>query len=84
MYGFSIIVQQNGLKTNIITFTDKLFSFFFSRPNLLSLDLSHNNLSDLLDVIRKLGSLPKLRNLILQGNPLSVCLFWVLILVLAL
>lgn len=84
MYGFSIIVQQNGLKTNIITFTDKLCFLFFSRPNLLSLDLSHNNLSDLLDVIRKLGSLPKLRNLILQGNPLSVCLFWVLILVLAL
>ncbi|VDI58221.1 Hypothetical predicted protein [Mytilus galloprovincialis] len=41
-------------------------------PNLLSLDLSHNNLSDLLDVVRKLGTLPKLRNLILQGNPLAL------------
>lgn len=41
-------------------------------PSLLSLDLSHNNLSDLLDVVRKVGSLPKLRNLILQGNPLSL------------
>ncbi|XP_071093014.1 leucine-rich repeat-containing protein 43-like [Haliotis cracherodii] len=41
-------------------------------PCLLSLDLSHNDLSDLLDVVRKLGTLPKLRNLILQGNPLSL------------
>ncbi|KAL3856249.1 hypothetical protein ACJMK2_011024 [Sinanodonta woodiana] len=41
-------------------------------PSLLSLDLGHNNLTDLLDVVRKLGSLPKLRNLILQGNPLAL------------
>ncbi|XP_053375749.1 leucine-rich repeat-containing protein 43-like isoform X3 [Mercenaria mercenaria] len=41
-------------------------------PQLLSLDLSNNNLSDLLDVVRKLSSLPKLRNLVLQGNPLSL------------
>ncbi|KAK6190964.1 hypothetical protein SNE40_002720 [Patella caerulea] len=40
-------------------------------PCLLSLDLSNNNLSDLLDVVRKLGTLPKLRNLVLQGNPLA-------------
>ncbi|ESP04133.1 hypothetical protein LOTGIDRAFT_237548 [Lottia gigantea] len=40
-------------------------------PALLSLDLCNNNLTDLLDVVRKLGTLPKLRNLILQGNPLS-------------
>lgn len=41
-------------------------------PCLLSLDLSNNNLSDLLDIVRKLSSLPKLRNLVLQGNPLSL------------
>ncbi|XP_064612795.1 LOW QUALITY PROTEIN: leucine-rich repeat-containing protein 43-like [Liolophura sinensis] len=41
-------------------------------PHLLSLDLSHNNLSDLLDIIRKLGTVPNLRNLVLQGNPLSL------------
>ncbi|XP_074641476.1 leucine-rich repeat-containing protein 43-like isoform X2 [Tubulanus polymorphus] len=41
-------------------------------PNLLSLDLGRNNLSDLLDIVRKLSTLPKLRNLILQGNPLAL------------
>ncbi|KAL5016013.1 hypothetical protein ScPMuIL_005602 [Solemya velum] len=41
-------------------------------PNLLSIDLGHNNLGDLLDTVRKIGSLPKLRNLVLQGNPLSL------------
>lgn len=41
-------------------------------PQLLSLDLSNNNLSDLLDIVRKLSTLPKLRNLVLQGNPLSL------------
>ena len=38
----------------------------------MSLDLSHNDLCDLMDTVRKLQSLPKLQNLILQGNPLSV------------
>ncbi|KAK3083802.1 hypothetical protein FSP39_003399 [Pinctada imbricata] len=60
-----------GLGFNKVSFIgDYLTGDFW--PNLLSLDLSHNNLSDLLDVIRKLGTLPKLRNLILQGNPLSL------------
>ncbi|XP_034337502.2 leucine-rich repeat-containing protein 43 isoform X1 [Magallana gigas] len=60
-----------GLGSNKISFIgDYLTGDYW--PNLLSLDFSHNNLSDLLDVIRKLGSLPKLRNLILQGNPLSL------------
>ncbi|XP_077995705.1 leucine-rich repeat-containing protein 43-like isoform X2 [Glandiceps talaboti] len=40
-------------------------------PNLLSLDLSHNDLCDLLDIVRKLITLPKLRNLVLLGNPLA-------------
>ncbi|XP_076452547.1 leucine-rich repeat-containing protein 43-like isoform X2 [Babylonia areolata] len=41
-------------------------------PALLSLDLSNNNLTDLLDIVRKVSTLPKLRNLILLGNPLSL------------
>ncbi|XP_070572710.1 leucine-rich repeat-containing protein 43-like isoform X2 [Ptychodera flava] len=40
-------------------------------PHLLSLDLSHNDLCDLIDVVRKLQTLPKLRNLVLLGNPLA-------------
>ncbi|CAG2194672.1 Transposon Ty3-G Gag-Pol polyprotein,Transposon Ty3-I Gag-Pol polyprotein,Leucine-rich repeat-containing protein 43 [Mytilus edulis] len=60
-----------GLGMNKISFMgDYLTGDYW--PNLLSLDLSHNNLSDLLDVVRKLGTLPKLRNLILQGNPLAL------------
>ena len=47
----------------------KLYCF---RPQLLSLDMSHNNLCDLMDVVKKLATLPKLRNLVLQGNPLAV------------
>ena len=43
---------------------------------MLSLDLSHNNLNDLLDIIRKLQTLPKLRNLLMKGNPLSVRIHW--------
>ena len=42
------------------------------RPALLSLDLSFNNLTDLLDIVKKMQSLPKLRNLMLYGNPLAV------------
>lgn len=60
-----------GLGMNKVSFMgDYLTGDYW--PQLLSLDLSHNNLSDLLDVIRKLGTLPKLRNLILQGNPLAL------------
>ncbi|XP_033748327.1 leucine-rich repeat-containing protein 43-like isoform X3 [Pecten maximus] len=60
-----------GLGFNKISFMgDYLTGDYW--PQLLSLDLSHNNLTDLLDVVRKLGTLPKLRNLILQGNPLSL------------
>lgn len=41
-------------------------------PNLLSLDFAFNNLCDLLDIVKKLQTLPKLRNLVLQGNPISL------------
>ena len=41
-------------------------------PALLSLDLSYNNLTDLPETLRKLKTLPNLRNLILMGNPLML------------
>ncbi|KAK2537832.1 Lrrc43 isoform A [Columba livia] len=41
-------------------------------PNLVSLDLSFNNLTDLLGLISQLSSLQKLRILLLQGNPLAL------------
>ncbi|KAF1566477.1 UNVERIFIED_CONTAM: Leucine-rich repeat-containing protein 43, partial [Eudyptes robustus] len=39
-------------------------------PNLVSLDLSFNNFTDLLGLVSQLSSLQKLRILVLQGNPL--------------
>ncbi|NXP50876.1 LRC43 protein, partial [Heliornis fulica] len=41
-------------------------------PNLVSLDLSFNNLTDLLELVSQLSSLQKLRVLVLQGNPLAL------------
>ena len=46
--------------------------FLCFRPHLLSLDLSFNNLADLCHTIDVLKTLPKLKNLVLQGNPLAV------------
>lgn len=46
-----------------------MFSF---RPNLISLDLSFNNLTDLFGLVSQLSSLKKLRILVLQGNPLAL------------
>lgn len=43
-----------------------------SWPHLLSLDLSFNNLADLYHTINVLKMLPKLKNLVLQGNPLAL------------
>ncbi|CAE1331336.1 unnamed protein product [Acanthosepion pharaonis] len=41
-------------------------------PQLLCLDLFHNNLCDVKDVGQTLKSLPKLQSLVLVGNPLSL------------
>nr|XP_002125292.2 leucine-rich repeat-containing protein 43-like [Ciona intestinalis] len=41
-------------------------------PSLMSLDLSYNNLNQLVELVDRLASLPNLRNLILQGNPMSL------------
>lgn len=60
-----------GLGYNLLTLVDDYITGAYW-PSLLSLDLSHNNLCDLIEIVRKLQSLPKLGNLILQGNPLSL------------
>ncbi|KAM4649441.1 leucine-rich repeat-containing protein 43 [Amazona ochrocephala] len=41
-------------------------------PNLVSLDLSFNNFTDLLGLVSQLSSLEKLRILVLKGNPLAL------------
>ncbi|XP_065548630.1 leucine-rich repeat-containing protein 43 isoform X2 [Lathamus discolor] len=41
-------------------------------PNLVSLDLSFNNLTDLLGLVSQLSGLEKLRILVLKGNPLAL------------
>ncbi|KAM3825978.1 MLX-interacting protein isoform 2-T2 [Vipera latastei] len=41
-------------------------------PNLVSLDLSYNNFTDLLSLLPMLSTLKKLRILVLQGNPLAL------------
>ncbi|XP_039218623.1 leucine-rich repeat-containing protein 43 isoform X1 [Crotalus tigris] len=41
-------------------------------PNLVSLDLSYNNFTDLLSLLPTLSSLKKLRILVLQGNPFAL------------
>lgn len=64
-------LQHLGLGYNHLTYIDEyLTGDYWSE--LLSLDLSNNNLSDLLEIVRKLSTLPRLRNLVLQGNPLSL------------
>lgn len=60
-----------GLGYNSISYIDDYITGSYW-PALLSLDLSNNNLTDLLDIVRKMSTLPKLRNLILIGNPLSL------------
>lgn len=43
-----------------------------SRPNLVSLDLSFNDLIDLQGMVASLSTLQRLRLLVLQGNPLAL------------
>ncbi|XP_036870329.1 leucine-rich repeat-containing protein 43 isoform X2 [Manis javanica] len=45
-------------------------------PNLISLDLGFNNLTDLQGMIASLSTLPHLRLLVLQGNPLALVPFY--------
>lgn len=48
-----------------------LLTFLF-RGNLLSLDLCYNYISNLKETVTTLALLPKLRNLLLKGNPVFV------------
>ncbi|NXU11035.1 LRC43 protein, partial [Pardalotus punctatus] len=41
-------------------------------PNLVSLDLSFNSLTDLLGLVSQVSTLPNLRILLLEGNPLAL------------
>lgn len=47
------------------------FLFVFFRPNLVSLDLSFNDLTDLFNLVSTISTLQNLRVLMLQGNPLT-------------
>lgn len=60
-----------GLGNNCLTYVDDYLSGDHW-PALLSLDLSYNNLTDLPETLRKLKTLPNLRNIILMGNPLML------------
>ena len=60
-----------GLGNNCLTYVDDYLSGEHW-PALLSLDLSYNNLTDLPETLRKLKTLPNLRNLILLGNPVML------------
>lgn len=60
-----------GLGSNCLTYVDDYLSGDHW-PALLSLDLSFNNLTDLPETLRKLKTLPNLRNIILMGNPLML------------
>ncbi|KAM8960744.1 leucine-rich repeat-containing protein 43 [Pelodytes ibericus] len=66
------MMQHLGLAYNRITCTSeqKYLTMAFW-PNLVSLDLSFNDLTDVFDLIPKLSTLQRLRILILQGNPLT-------------
>ncbi|XP_036785248.2 leucine-rich repeat-containing protein 43 isoform X2 [Manis pentadactyla] len=60
------VLQHLGLGHN------KLLGPLDSLPNLMSLDLGFNNLTDLQGMIASLSTLPHLRLLVLQGNPLAL------------
>ncbi|XP_052824486.1 leucine-rich repeat-containing protein 43 isoform X2 [Octopus bimaculoides] len=60
-----------GLSYNTISYIDKHFTRNYW-PQLLSLDLLHNNLCELIQVVKACSYLPKLQSLVLVGNPLSL------------
>ncbi|XP_036358594.1 leucine-rich repeat-containing protein 43-like isoform X8 [Octopus sinensis] len=60
-----------GLSYNTISYIDKHFTKNYW-PQLLSLDLLHNDLCDLRQVVKACSYLPKLQSLVLVGNPLSL------------
>ncbi|XP_078277580.1 leucine-rich repeat-containing protein 43-like [Rhinoraja longicauda] len=65
-------LQHLGVSYNRL-FLDSEYEYISERywPNLISLDLSFNDFVDLKDIVAHVALLPKLRNLILQGNPFA-------------
>ncbi|KAM4709357.1 leucine-rich repeat-containing protein 43 [Discoglossus pictus] len=67
------MLQHLGLSYNRIQCSDE--STYLTAdywPNLVSLDLSFNNLTDLFVLVPRVTTLPLLRILLLQGNPLAL------------
>ncbi|KAH9502447.1 Leucine-rich repeat-containing protein 43 [Bulinus truncatus] len=64
-------LEHLGLGRNFLTWVDKHITGS-NWPKLLSLDISHNDLCDIIKVISALETLPKLRHLVMNGNPLSL------------
>ncbi|XP_055511688.1 leucine-rich repeat-containing protein 43-like isoform X2 [Leucoraja erinacea] len=65
-------LQHLGLSYNKLFFHSE-YKYISDKywPNLLSLDLSFNDFVDLMDIVAHIALLPKLKNLILQGNPFA-------------
>ncbi|XP_038645756.1 leucine-rich repeat-containing protein 43-like [Scyliorhinus canicula] len=66
-------LQYLGLSHNKLSL-DSEYNYFSKElwPNLISLDLSFNDFSNLRDIVIYLILLPNLKNLILLGNPLAL------------
>ncbi|GCB61707.1 hypothetical protein scyTo_0014372, partial [Scyliorhinus torazame] len=66
-------LQYLGLSRNKLSL-DSEYNYFSEEfwPNLISLDLSFNDFSNLRDIVTHLNLLPNLKNLILLGNPLAL------------
>ncbi|KAG8514984.1 Leucine-rich repeat-containing protein 43 [Galemys pyrenaicus] len=67
------LLQHLGLGHNqLLGPSESVFVTSTHWPNLVSLDLSFNDLTGLQAVVASLRSLPRLRLLLLQGNPLAL------------
>ncbi|XP_072104070.1 leucine-rich repeat-containing protein 43-like isoform X2 [Mobula birostris] len=66
-------LQHLGLSYNKLSL-DSEYKYLSGEfwPNLISLDLSFNDFVNLLDIVAHLTMLPKLKNLILLGNPIAL------------
>ncbi|XP_072921662.1 leucine-rich repeat-containing protein 43-like isoform X2 [Hemitrygon akajei] len=66
-------LQHLGLSYNKLSL-DSEYKFLSGEfwPNLISLDLSFNDFGNLLNIVAHLTLLPKLKNLILLGNPIAL------------
>ncbi|PAA91768.1 hypothetical protein BOX15_Mlig034003g3, partial [Macrostomum lignano] len=65
------LLEHLGIGRNNLAFIGEHLNGVYW-PCLLSLDLSFNHLDDLKSLLESLSSLPKLRSLVLAGNPLAL------------